>query len=350
MKSIILLTFCLIFFSISITANAKTISIMSYNVENLFDTEHDAGKEDYTYLPLKLKESSQEIQDYCNGLERESWKKSCLYTDWNEDILNQKIKNIGKVLSTYNNGRGADIIAVQEVENKKVLTKLVNEGLAGLGYKYISLIEGPDSRGIDVGVISKYPIVSEKLHLVDLTGIAKETRGILEVKIKVGEKTITVFGNHWPSQNNPSEARFKASEVLLKNAKASQSNVVIATGDFNTLENETPNGIDNLGSEFIDVHFQAKLRIFKRLWAGTHWYAGHWGSLDKMFVLKSFYGAKLKFRSFHILPYKYLLGEKKWTNYDTGEVTTYTNVPQRFNLKSGKGYSDHLPIVFSVNL
>ena len=96
---------------------------MQLRVENLFDTVHDQGKEDYTYLPLSLKQKSPEIQDYCNGLERESWKKSCLETDWNESVLNKKIKNISKVLSTYNNGRGADVIVVQEVENKKCLKK-----------------------------------------------------------------------------------------------------------------------------------------------------------------------------------------------------------------------------------
>ncbi len=347
MKALLILTFCLISYSI----NAKTISVMSYNVENLFDTIHDEGKEDYTYLPLAVKEASVKIQAYCNGLAVESWKKSCLYTDWNDTVLYSKIKNISKVISTYNKGRGADIVVIQEVENKNVLTMLVDKGLKNLGYKYISLIEGPDSRGIDVGVISKYPIISEKLHKVDLSGIAKETRGILEVKVKIKEnKTITIFGNHWPSQSNPSEARFKASNLLIEKAKESDSNVVIATGDFNTLEDELPNGVKNLQADFIDAHYQAKLRVFKRLWAGTHWYKGHWGSLDKMFILKSFHGAKLKFRSFHILPYKFLLGDKKWTDWDTGDVTIYKHVPQRFNIKSGKGYSDHLPLVFSISL
>jgi endonuclease/exonuclease/phosphatase family metal-dependent hydrolase len=346
MKALVLLTFCLVCYSVS----AKTISVMSYNVENLFDTLHDQGKEDYTYLPLALKQKSPEIQAYCNGLERESWKKSCLETDWNESVLNNKIKNISKVLSSYNRGRGADIIVVQEVENKRVLTQLVDRGLSHLGYKYIALIEGPDSRGIDVGIISKYPIISEKLHLVNLIGIAKNTRGILEAKIKIDDKSVTVFGNHWPSQNNPSTARMEASKLLIEKAKESNSNVIVATGDFNTLESELPNAIKNLSEEFIDIHYQADLRVLKRLWAGTHWYNGHWGSLDKMFVMKNFHGAVLKYRSFNILPYKFLLGDKALTDENTGVTTTFKNIPQRFDIKSGKGYSDHLPIVFRIQL
>ena len=42
MKALVLLTFCLVCYSV----NAKTVSVMSYNVENLFDTIHDPGKED----------------------------------------------------------------------------------------------------------------------------------------------------------------------------------------------------------------------------------------------------------------------------------------------------------------
>lgn len=346
MKSI----FTVLIFGLSLASFAKTVSIMNYNTENLFDTIHDEGKEDYTYLPLELKKQSPEIQEYCNSLTVESYKKSCLFTDWNEEVLQAKILNLAKVIKTYNKGKGADIVVLQEVENKRVLKQLVDIGLKGLGYKYISLIEGPDSRGIDVGMISKLPIVSEKLHKVDLTGISKDTRGILEVKFQVGKKSITVFGNHWPSQGNISAARMKASEVLLENAKLASSNLVVATGDFNTLEDELPNAVDELSHDFINIETQARLRSFKNVWLGTHWYKGEWSSLDKILVLKSFHGAKLKYRSYNILSYKYLLGDKNWTNYDTGEVTVYNNVPVRFNLKSKLGYSDHLPIVFKVKL
>jgi endonuclease/exonuclease/phosphatase family metal-dependent hydrolase len=323
---------------------------MNYNAENLFDTVHDEGKEDYTYLPLSVKKASQEIQDYCNGLAVSSWRRSCLNTDWNEDVLAAKIKNLSRVIRAYNKGRGADIVVLQEVENKNVLEMLVNNGLKGLGYKYISLVEGPDSRGIDVGVLSRYPVVSENIHLIDLTGIAKPSRGILEVKIKVGKKTITVFGNHWPSQHNPSEARFAASERLIELAHNADSNIVIATGDFNTTKKDLPNGIENLRGTFTDVEERSRKLLFKKLWSGTHWYKGHWGSLDKIFVLKGSKKAKVKLRSFNILSYKFLLGEKKWTDRETGEVTIYRNVPYRFNLRNKTGYSDHLPIAVKLKL
>jgi endonuclease/exonuclease/phosphatase family metal-dependent hydrolase len=350
MKISLALILSLFFYLSSVTVNAKTISIMNYNAENLFDTIHDEGKEDYTYLPLSIKKASQEIQDYCNGLAYDSWKESCLKTDWNDDVLDAKIMNLSKVIKAYNKGKGADIVVLQEVENKNVLELLVSKGLKDLGYNYISLVEGPDSRGIDVGILSKFPIVSEQLHLIDLVGIAKPSRGILEVQIKVGSKTITVFGNHWPSQHNPSEARFAASEKLIELANKSRSNIVVATGDFNTLPDETPNGVENLSEAFIDVEKRARKLLFKSLWSGTHWYKGHWGSLDKVFVLKRITKAKVKTRSFDILAYKFLLGDKELVDDETGVETTYNHVPLRFDLIKKTGYSDHLPIAVKIKL
>ena len=35
----------------ALPAQGETISIMTFNVENLFDNTHDAGKRDETYLP-----------------------------------------------------------------------------------------------------------------------------------------------------------------------------------------------------------------------------------------------------------------------------------------------------------
>ncbi len=346
MKIIICLIVCLI----STASFGKTISLMNYNAENLFDTTHDQGKEDYTYLPLKIKQASEEIQNYCNGLSVESWKNDCLYTDYSEEVLKVKIQNLAKVIRTYNKGRGADIVVLQEVENLNVLKILVNTGLKNLGYKYIALVEGPDSRGIDVGVLSKYPVESKKLHEIDLSHLGQSTRGILEVNLKIDRKTVTVFGNHWPSQHNPSEARFAASEKLKQLAHDSQSNIVIATGDFNTTPKDIPNGINNLSDTFIDVERQARMRIFKNLWAGTHWYKGEWGSLDRIFVKRDFHNAKLKFRSFHILAYKFLLAPKTLTDLETGEVSVYQNVPNSFSIENKTGFSDHLPIVFKFKL
>ena len=330
---------------------ARVLTVMSYNAHNLFDTTHDIGKKDYTYLPLSFKQQSQEVQDYCNSLSSEYYKKNCLTFDWSERVLNQKLDNIKKVLITLSNGRGADVIALQEVENINVL-KMLQRKLARYGYRYISLLEGPDSRGIDVGFISKYRINKEVLHHVKMDGVAKETRGILEIEIEVNNKKVVLFSNHWPSQNNPDEARLIAAQTLVKAAKNASRNadLVIALGDFNTLEDDAPNGIREAARYFDLSRDEASLRDVK-LFKGTHWYAGHWSALDKILVFEK-YSKDITplYRKYDIFHYNFLLGRLVWTDRDTGNQTTYNNVPIAFDWKTGRGYSDHLPVLMQFEI
>lgn len=351
MKYILVLT---ILMSFSIHAKTENlVSVMSYNVENLFDFTHDEGKDDYTYLPLKVKKASRKIQAHCKSLGKKHYVKTCLTLDWSEEVVKQKIKNIAQVIRAYNLGRGADILVLQEVENLNVLKLMIKYELHKYGYHYAALEEGPDSRGIDTGVISKYPIVKTKLHKIDLTGIAKESRGIMETQVLVGNKIITLFGNHWPSQANPTEARRQAALTLVRAARAASGDIVMALGDFNTVAaRDIPNPIEEvLMPNFFDAEKRAR-RMGRSLAEGTHWFAGKWDSLDKIFVLKNSMGKNVKvvYPSFKIVKEDFMLGKKRWVDRATGNVTIYEGVPYRFYSVEGKGYSDHLPIVVKVKL
>ena len=326
---------------------ATTLSVMTYNLENLFDTLHDKGKEDYTYLPLKFKNTSREVQDYCLSLDNDYYRESCFNYDWSDSVLQRKMQNLSQVILSYNNGAGADIIVFQEVENIRVLKQLVSGYLSKKGYRYIALEEGKDKRGIDVGMISKYPIRSQRIHHINISKYSsRHTRPILEVKLQVNKKTVTIFGNHWPSQGNVDEARIEASKVLRDMAMTSSSNLVIATGDFNTSSDDVLNGIElNVLPYFIDV--EAKARELKsNLNEGTHWYRGAWESLDKIFVLKkSLQSTKVQvdYLSYEILKKEFMLIPKIWIDYDNGTQTEFM-IPNRYDTKTGKGFSDHLPV------
>ncbi|MCO4756060.1 MAG: endonuclease/exonuclease/phosphatase family protein, partial [Bacteriovoracaceae bacterium] len=317
----------------------------SYNVQNLFDTTHDAGKDDYTYLPYKLKSQSPEIQNHCKSLGNDYWIKSCLETDWSEAALKIKLQNIAKVISSVNYGIGPDIILFQEVENKEILTRLVTESMKGYGYRYVSLLEGEDSRGIDVGVVSRFPIVSEKLHEVKLDGVAKPTRGILQVDIKLDNKTISVFSNHWPSQANPSMARYIAAQTLVEKALESKADAVVAAGDFNTIDGESPHGINLLVRPYFYTARDEAVSQGQWVFPGTHWYRGHWGSLDKLFVLKNGHDSiKPLYKTYEVFNRSWMLRSKKWTDYDTGVTKTH-QVPSSYSPSNRQGYSDHLPLI-----
>ena len=105
----------------------KLYGVAFYNLENLFDTVHDEGKNDYEYLP--------------DGRNK-----------WDEKKYQSKLEHISTVLSllaTDKVSEGAAVIGMAEVENRRVLEDLLKQpALAGRGYQIIHY-GGPDERGID---------------------------------------------------------------------------------------------------------------------------------------------------------------------------------------------------------
>lgn len=352
MKNIIFVTVACI--SLISVAQAKgSFSLMTYNLENLFDTTHDAGKEDWTYLSLVEKLNNPKAMAYCNSQTNEYYKRSCLELDWSQKVIDQKIANLSKVILSYE-GVGADIVVFQEIENIKIMKELSEKGLAGKGYNYFSLIEGPDTRGIDVGIMSKYPIKSEKYHKISMKPYSsRETRGILEAVFKIGGRSVTVFANHWPSQGNVDQTRLAASRVLKNAALKSNSDIVLATGDFNTLRDDKPHGIkQNILPIFENIEVKARIRgNIPAL--GTHWYKGEWSSIDKIFILKNTLKSNkgaVDYSSYQIIYEEFMLTDVEWTDYETGTVYQDHGIPNRFDTKTQIGYSDHLPVAVRIKL
>ena len=106
--------------------------IAFYNLENLFDTIHDEGKNDYEYLPD-------------GGMKWTSYK------------YENKVKNMAYAvaqLGTDYDPRGASCVGVAEVENIGCLYDLCAEANSQYGRRFKPiLIEGPDRRGVDVGFL-----------------------------------------------------------------------------------------------------------------------------------------------------------------------------------------------------
>jgi endonuclease/exonuclease/phosphatase family metal-dependent hydrolase len=353
----------------SLLASQTPVSVMTYNLENLFDTTHDEGKNDWDYLPLDVKKADAFILSYCQSHKVPERRKTCLEMDWNSSTLRKKILNLASVVKTFNSGNGPDILVVQEVENLSVLKKFNEWGQ--LGFKEVILLEGPDSRGIDVGILSKYPLDGRPIgHEIDFTDLkaqgykVKDTRLILEATFNVEGKKLTIFANHWPSQANIDQARLEAAKTLWNVAKLRSDSAIIALGDFNTAESDNPHGINtfiankNKSHSFLDTQVESKKNL-----PGTHWYQGTWDHLDRIFLARNSVDSKVAagncqndfcvtpdWSSFKVIKPSFVLTDAYWKNPATGKAELAIGVPKRFDYKTGEGYSDHLAAVLEVNL
>ena len=193
-----------------------------YNLENLFDTCHDEGKNDYEYL--------------AEGTNK-----------WNAMKYESKLANMSRVLADMGTDLlkniGCAIIGVSEVENARALTDLVAQPpLAARNYKFCH-VEGPDRRGVDCGLlynprffeptdVTLYPYV-QKLE----KDSAYFTRGFLTVKGILAGDEIAVIVCHLPRRASTSCYREQGAEQVrhLKDSLiAAQPNLkVIVMGDMN---------------------------------------------------------------------------------------------------------------------
>ena len=321
----------------ALCVQAEPISIMTFNVENLFDTIHDEGKNDETYLPLNQKRSKAHI-DKCNEIDVEYWREQCLYWDWSEAVVSQKLTSIGLAIKQVNEGQGPDIIAFQEVENENILERLRDEQLAGLGYQSIVLLEGKDIRGIDVAFMAKFPAVDAQHHDIQFPALERErigdTRPILEATFELPDgELLTGFAVHFPAPFHPTIMRESAYTTLNNLLDAIPSNrIAFAAGDFNTTSEEDRE--KNMLDRWVRPDWQVAHDLCSEC-RGSSYYppTGEWSFLDM--VLWRPAGSWSMVTS-------YLAN-------NTEQQVRSDGTPKRFRLPEATGVSDHWPLVMVID-
>ncbi|HET9594945.1 MAG TPA: endonuclease/exonuclease/phosphatase family protein [Anaeromyxobacteraceae bacterium] len=154
-----------------------------------------------------------------------------------------KLARVGAVVGTLD----ADVVALQEVENLDLLRRLAQGPLAGLGYDAF-LVEGGDPRGIDVGVLSRVPVLRWVSHLGDRAadGAPLFARDLAEVHLGVGRAEVVLVAAHLVSRLDPSkdgrrrEQAARARAVVDALAGSPARPLVVLMGDLNDLADGWP--------------------------------------------------------------------------------------------------------------
>jgi len=353
------------------TAAPAEIKIVSYNLLNLFDTKHDAGKLDYTYLPKGYPGKAA----YCKTIENDYYKQLCFNTDWTEAMLAKKIGLLKGVIASL--GSLPDILVVQEIENDNVAAQLAQ----ALGYTSFKITHSPDKRGIDVACFYR----TEKLEYLNHKEIVlqgpkfppsfkeKPTRNILQIHFNIKglnpRYVLGVYGNHWPSQAAPPVKRMHVAMALRREINRQTLLYgrayyhVAALGDFNTLNRETPNAIHHILSDLRwppalrDVQqdsFSRFSEIKAAMPPNSYWYRknNQWENLDRIMMSRNFFdkkGIEVVAKSFRIVSPPFMRTDYVFndqSSYFFGSLTR--GVPFTFDQtspnKAKQGFSDHFPI------
>jgi endonuclease/exonuclease/phosphatase family metal-dependent hydrolase len=149
----------------------------------------------------------------------------------------------------------ADVLAVQEVEDVDTLQRFASTELAGLGYRWVVLVEGNDPRLIDVGVLSRLPVgaVTSWRHTPDpgTPGSTVFGRDLLEVEMLNSARSrrlFTLYNTHLKShyvsfdEDDQDAAHDRANALRDRQARAlcgivaarqRPSSAYVVTGDMN---------------------------------------------------------------------------------------------------------------------
>ena len=226
----------------------KSYVIGFYNLENLFDTYHDEGKNDYEYLP-----------DGAN--------------EWTEFKYEKKLANMARVIRAMRDENKAyhAILGVSEIENRHVLEDLVaQEAIADAHYQIVHY-DGPDRRGVDVALLYRpemFTVLESKSIPFTFDseldfGMTKEeqdafrTRDLLMVRGLLGGEMFAFFVAHLPSRlgEKSGALRSRGGEMMYQESLRLMQEYpgikIVAMGDMN--DNPTDD------SMFVYMHGREKV-------------------------------------------------------------------------------------------
>ncbi len=244
-------------------AGQRRLRMMTWNVENLFDTRHDSLCQDDEFLPSGPRQ-------------------------WTPARYWRKLKDVARVVMAAGEDYPPDLVALQEVENDTVMRDLTERGLLrNIGYRYL-MTSSMDHRGIDVALMylpySFRPLEWRAVAIPSLAHGLPPTRDLLwACGLTPNGDTLHVVVCHLPSRQGGrtgTKNRKLAAKTLaaLADSIGTERNIIVM-GDFNAAPHDPI------------------FKILKRLHCctprqrhpqkGTYRYRGQWSWIDHMLVSAS---------------------------------------------------------------
>ncbi len=208
-----------------------TVTVMFYNVENLFDLKDDGGE----YEQFQADNVT-----------------------WDTHAYERKRFNIASVIAAHR----PDIIGLCEIETEQALKDLQRAcRRRGRTFHYRAIGDSPHPSNTCCALLSRFPLVKVQTYGVGKTG-QYYTRNILEAHVAVGNDTLVVFVNHWPSKRWPESARIRAAGVLVRALETLPAGAdYLILGDLNANYDEAESGLtygldDSQGFTSINHHLR----------------------------------------------------------------------------------------------
>lgn len=330
----VILVLCLLSVRSHAQKKENTFVVLSYNVENLFDTIDTPGINDDEFTPGGSK-------------------------NWTWDRYKKKLNDLSQVILSIQGKKMPAIIGLAEVENRIVLEDLI--ALRGFRKGKYEIVheDGKDPRGIECALLYRPDQFKYKNHeyipVEDPTNPEYLYRDILHLQGTAPDGTdLHIFMNHWKSRGGgkaeTARQRMytaitlrKQLDILLGRESGFR---VILMGDFNDepTNRSISNGLSASGKRkniMLGDYYNLFYDIHNMEGRGTYNYRGEWNMLDQVIIshnlLNQEKGLSTTFDGGAILKEEWMLYESE--KYGSLLPSATYGGPQYFG-----GPSDHLPV------
>lgn len=268
-------------YSLSEAQDRHTLTLVSYNVENFFDTIPSKQWDDSEYLPSGPKA-------------------------WSGERMIRKAHQIAEVVSHVSEWEWPAIIALQEVESDACLDLLAHRTkLSPVGYRYLCGT-GSDERGSHVALLydpDRFALQhTEEWPLFVSADSVYPTRNLLYARgIMPSGAALSVIVCHLPSRRGgESSARAREQVVAMLRHRTDSllavapTEAIIVLGDFNATPSES---LTNDWASPLEVYETTPLRSrmvdltpprahteSQDLPPGSYYYRKQWQAIDRLMV------------------------------------------------------------------
>lgn len=297
------------------------LSIATWNVQTFFDAE-TVGTEFNDFKGSKSK--------------------------WNTERYTDRLQRLCAVMKALDK----DVFVFQEVENTAIMQDIMNN-FAGYNRRWKHTCFAIDNGGVfGIAIFSRYPIDSVRVHQINVkktlaknTMVSPHLRPLVEARLLFNDKPLYLFACHWKSKASGKDKgkKWRRAQEMLLAERLLELNppYFVICGDFNRNLYEFER-IERDDTSLINLRGNTKGVECTDFWTmflennsqtntptGSYYYQKSWEKIDHFL-----YAPQLNVSNC-IVEY---LGEHA---YDNG-------IPRRYNIYSGKGFSDHLPLSCSI--
>lgn len=311
----------------------EPVTLVTYNTQTFFDAVED-GTEFKEYKGSKSRWTDQKYRARLGRLK--------------DTIFAAGEKLTGK------KDRLPDIAVLQEVENDRVIEDFCKQLPSGENYPYAVCPPRSEKGAFTTVILSKYPIEQYFVHRL-YTGQKGSLRPLTEAVLNTGDKDnpqlLTVFAAHWKSKTGSSDSAsiraLQEAQLIQKIREHREKNPhipFIVCGDFNQTLEEF-NQLNNFPVCWDMEGYRAECEEGTQP-DGSYYFKNSWEKIDHIFYESDTDGSGASETSYagtaYIEPLLFFV------LYEPPLVAD--GKPVRYNVLTGEGYSDHLPLGFRFEI